>query len=118
VRILDTPAKKPDEVRGLEGGLDLPTHMAEHIYMFNGECGMVTFKAKKYIINDIIDWFGTDVSFFKESEDEIRVATRVNYHAMKYWAMQYGYHVTVTSPPTLVEEIKNELNAAAKKYMK
>lgn len=86
--------------------------------MFGGECGMVTFKAKKYIINDIIDWFGTDVSFFKESEDEIRVATRVNYHAMKYWAMQYGYHVTVTSPPSLVEEIKNELNVAAKKYMK
>ncbi|MBR3805570.1 MAG: WYL domain-containing protein [Clostridia bacterium] len=117
VRILDTPAKKTDKVRGLDGGLDLPTHMAEHIYMFGGECGMVTFKAKKYIINDIIDWFGTDVSFFKESEDEIRVATRVNYHAMKYWAMQYGYHVTVTSPPTLVEEIKNELTAAAKKYM-
>ena len=117
VRILDTTAKKPDGVRGLEGGLDLPTHMAEHLYMFGGECGMVTFKAKKYIINDIIDWFGTDVSFFKESEDEIRVATRVNYQAMKYWAMQYGYHVTVTSPPALVEDIKNELTAAAKKYM-
>lgn len=117
VRILDTPAKKTDEVRGLEGGLDLPTHMAEHIYMFGGECGMVTFKAKKYIINDIIDWFGTDVSFFNESENEIRVATRVNYHAMKYWSMQYGYHVTVTSPPSLVEDIKSELAAAAKKYM-
>ena len=90
--------------------------MAEHIYMFGGESGPVTFKAKKYIINDIIDWFGTDVSFFKESEDEIRVATRVNYHAMKYWAMQYGYHVTVTSPPSLVEDMRKELATALEKY--
>ena len=118
IRILDTPTKKATTVKGFEKGLDLPMHMAEHIYMFGGESGPVTFKAKKYIINDIIDWFGTNVSFFKESEDEIRVATRVNYHAMKYWAMQYGYHVTVTSPPSLVEEIKNELNAAAEKYRK
>ena len=116
VRILDTFAKKTDRVVGFEKGFELPTYMAEHLYMFGGECGMVTFKAKKYIINDIIDWFGTDVSFFNESEDEICVATRVNYHAMKYWAMQYGYHVTVTSPPSLVEDIKNELTAAAEKY--
>ena len=84
--------------------------------MFGGESGMVTFTAKKDIINDMIDWFGNDVSFLSETEDEITASVRVNYHAMKYWAMQYGYHVTVTSPPSLVEEIKNELTAAAEKY--
>ncbi|MBR2987083.1 MAG: hypothetical protein IKC63_03600 [Clostridia bacterium] len=31
--------------------------------------------------------------------------------------MQYGHHVTVTSPPSLVEEIRDELTAAAEKYM-
>ena len=76
----------------------------------------LTFTAKKYIINDIIDWFGTEVRFWNETEDEVNVSVRVNYHAMKYWAMQYGYHVTVTSPPSLVEEIRNEITAAAEKY--
>ena len=116
IKILDTPAKKATQVKGFKDGFDLPTHMAEHIYMFGGESGMVTFTAKKYIINDIIDWFGTEVRFWNETEDEVNVSVRVNYHAMKYWAMQYGYHVTVTSPPSLVEKIRDELTAAAEKY--
>ena len=51
------------------------------------------------------------------TDKKITASVRVNYHAMKYWAMQYGHHVTVTSPPSLVEKIKNELTAAAEKYM-
>ncbi len=116
IKILDSPAKKATQVIGFKDGFDLPTHMAEHIYMFGGECGMVTFTAKKDIINDIIDWFGAEVRFWNETEDEVNVSVRVNYHAMKYWAMQYGYHVTVTSPPSLVEKIRDELTAAAEKY--
>ena len=50
------------------------------------------------------------------TDKKITASVRVNYHAMKYWAMQYGYHVTVTSPPSLVENIKDELIAAAEKY--
>lgn len=110
------PVKPYQLVEGIKEGLDLPKHMAEHIYMFGGESGPVTFTAKKYLINDMIDWFGNDVRFLSETKDEITASVRVNYHAMKYWAMQYGYHVTVTSPPKLVEEIKNELTAAAEKY--
>ena len=116
IKILDTPAKKATQVKNFNDGFDLPTHMAEHIYMFGGDSGMVNFTAKKYIINDIIDWFGTDVRFWNETEDEVNVSVRVNYHAMKYWAMQYGCHVTVTSPPSLVEEIRNEITATAEKY--
>lgn len=111
------PIKPYQLVEGIREGLDLPRHMAEHIYMFGGESGMVTFTAKKDILNDMIDWFGNDVRFLSETRDEITASVRVNYRAMKYWAMQYGCHVTVTSPPALVEEIKSELFAAAEKYM-
>jgi len=116
IEILDTPVKKPERVKGLENGFDLPTHMAEHIYMFGGACGTVTFRAKRRVINDIIDWFGTDVRFFDETEDEVSCAVRVNYTAMKYWAMQYGSFVTVTSPPMLVELIRQDLANMTEKY--
>ena len=116
VRLLDTPAKRAECVRGLEHGLELPTHMAEHIYMFSGECGTVLFRAQKSIVGDILDWFGKDVRFFDETDGEISVSVRVNYRAMKYWAMQYAYYVTVTSPPRLVEELRGELSAAAARY--
>ncbi len=90
--------------------------MAEHIYMFGGKSGMVVFNAKKYVMGDIIDWFGKDIRICGQTEDEVTVSVRVNYQAMNYWAMQYAAHVTVTSPPSLVEEIKNNLISAAEKY--
>lgn len=116
IKLLDTPMKPAEKVPELKNGLELPVHMAEHIYLFSGECGMVTFRVKKSILSDVIDWFGTDIRFFDEAEDEVSVATRVNYQAMKYWAMQYASRTKVLSPPELVEKVKNELTAAAEKY--
>lgn len=40
------PVKPMKKVKGLENGLNLPKHMAEHIYMFTGESAAVTFRAK------------------------------------------------------------------------
>lgn len=37
IRMSDTPVKPMKLVKGLENGLNLPKHMAEHIYMFTGE---------------------------------------------------------------------------------
>ena len=115
--ILEDSHRKPAEkVTELKNGLELPTHMAEHIYMFGGECGTVIFRIKKKNINDVIDWFGNDVHLFDESEDEICASVRVNYRSMRYWALQYGTYVTVTSPPSLVEDIKKDIAAIAEKY--
>ncbi len=117
IRLEEGSRRKPaDKVKELKHGFELPTHMAEHIYMFSGECGPVSFKAKKYIISDVLDWFGKDVRFFDEGEDEISVSVRVNYQAMKYWSLQYGPHIQVTSPPSLVEEIRKDIAEMAKKY--
>jgi len=118
IRLLDTPAKPMKKVKGLENGLDLPKHMAEHIYMFSDETERVQFRAKKYIISEIIDWFGKDVNFTGETEDEVTAEVKVSRMAMKFWAMQYAEHITVTSPETLAEEIGNTLRTAAEKYGK
>ncbi len=116
IRLLDTPVKPMKKVEGLEHGLNLPKHMAEHIYMFADETERVTFRAKKYIVSEIIDWFGKDVKFSDETEDEVTAEVRVSRMAMKFWAMQYGEHITVTSPESLVNEIKNALQTAVDKY--
>ncbi len=116
IHLLDTPAKPAREVKGLENGIDLPRHMAEHLYMFAGESTPVTFRAKKYILNDVIDWFGTDVSFSNEVEDEVTVRVTVNLQAMRRWAVQYGPHVRVLSPDSLAAEVKRDLTAAVELY--
>ncbi len=116
IRLLDTPARAQKTVQGLEHGLDLPKHMAEHLYMFPGESAPVTFRMKKHILNDVIDWFGTDVHFSNESGDEVTARVEVNLRAMKLWAIQYGPYVKVLSPDKLAEEVKQGLETALKQY--
>ncbi len=116
IKLLDTPVKPMKEVRGLENGLDLPKHMAEHIYMFSGDSIKVSFRAKRYLVNDVIDWFGKDVKFTDITEDEMSVSVQVNEEAMKLWAMQYALHVKILSPQSMRDEIKNNLEMSLKKY--
>ena len=42
IQLLDTPVKPMKNMKGLEHGLNLPKHMAEHVYMFTGESVPVT----------------------------------------------------------------------------
>lgn len=118
IEVLPSAVKPMAQVHGLEHGLDLPRHMAEHIYMFAGESAPVTFLARKNLVNDIIDWFGDDAVFFDETEKEVSVRVRVNLEAMKYWAMQYAPHVVILSPESLAEEVKSGLQGALRNYRK
>ncbi len=106
IELLSTPAKPMALVRGLEQGLNLSRHMAEHIYMFSGERGTVTFRAERYILNDLIDWFGEEIRFLEETEDALIAQVQVSLEAMRLWAMQYAVHVRILSPESLVEEVK------------
>ena len=117
IRLLDEPARPAKTVEGLTHGVDLPKHMAEHLYMFAGKSETVTFRMKKYLVNDVIDWFGTDVTFSDENEDDVTARVRVNLQAMRRWAVQYGPHVRVLSPAGLAEEVKSDLTLAAENYI-
>lgn len=116
IRMLDTPAKPARKVKGLENGFDLPRHMAEHVYMFTGESAPVTFRLKKYLVSEVIDWFGSEIEFFDKTQDEVSARVRVNLQAMRKWAMQYAVHTKILSPQSLVEQVKNDLHQAAQRY--
>ena len=116
IRMTDEPARPARTVQGLEHGVDLPKHMAEHVYMFAGPSETVTFRMKKYLIDDVIDWFGMDIVFSDESEDEVTARVRVNLQAMRRWAVQYGPHIRVLSPERLIDAVKHDIQSAAKAY--
>ena len=116
IRLLDTPVKPMKKVVGLEHGLNLPKHMAEHIYMFTGQSAKVKFSADKNIVPELFDWFGKGVTFSDETADKVNVEVCVNLAAMRCWAMQYARHIKLLSPQNLVDEVKNDLRLAAEKY--
>ena len=116
IMLLETPQKPARSIPELKGGLDLPKHMAEHLYMFPGKAERVTFRAKKYLLNDLIDWFGKDIQFSDETEDEITASVSVNPDSMRLWALQYALHVKILEPEELKNQIQKDIRKAGKNY--
>lgn len=66
-------------------------------------------------MNDVMDWFGTDIALSDETEDEITARVTVNYHAMRHWALQYCRHVQILAPADLAQTVQEDLREALKK---
>ncbi|MHB1485318.1 MAG: helix-turn-helix transcriptional regulator [Saccharofermentanales bacterium] len=116
IKPLAIKRKNKKLIKGMENGLNLPKHMAEHIYMYSGESVVVKFRAKRYIVTEIIDWFGNEVVFSSESKDEVDVTCKVNQNAMFCWALQYGLHIKVLEPQSLVNKVRNAIDEMEEKY--
>lgn len=114
IQILDEP-RKP--VEALEGGeINLPKHMAEHIYMFAGESIRAKFRAKNYLIDQLIDWYGKDVEIKPENDEDCIVTVNVNKNAFLCWALQYGQHIEVIEPAEVREQVIQNVKEILQKY--
>ena len=120
IELTDEPVKPMKEVEGLENGLNLPKHMAEHIYMFCGESVPVKIKTTSDMMDDLIDWFGKDFHIIEEKNDgrDIIISVMCNYNAMFYWALQYGAYVEVISPQRLRDELADTIKGMYERYCK
>ncbi|MCR5626316.1 MAG: WYL domain-containing protein [Lachnospiraceae bacterium] len=116
VKMLDEKAKPMKQVTELKNGLNLPRHMAEHMYMFGGESIPVKIETSEDMIQEFIDWFGNDFSVEKLEDGKIRVRVVCNAQAMRFWALQYGPYIEVTEPKDLREIIIQDINVMAEKY--
>ena len=116
IHLLNTSAKPARQLSGMKNGLYLPKHMAEHLYMFSGKSVVVTFRMKKTILNDVIDWFGMDITFAEETEDEVTARVTANWSAMRYWAQQYCRFVRILTPDDLAKTVKEDLKSAYDNY--
>ena len=116
VRMLDSKARPMKEIPELSNGLNLPKHMAEHMYMFSGDSINVKLETYSYMMSQLVDWFGTDFSIMKEQEGIIHVRLKCNEAAMRFWALQYGPYVEVLEPERLRNTIINDIELMQNKY--
>ena len=92
-------------------------HFAQRLYMFTGRAERITFLTDEKHLNDVFDWFGSDVELKKTDDNRIRVTVKADKNAMLYWDMQYSRYVKVIDPPELVENIKQALAEALDQYL-
>ena len=116
VRVLDKKIKSMKEVPELAHGLNLPKHMAEHLYMFSGESVDVTLLADRFLMDDLVDWFGKDFRIIEETEETLKIRVKVNPKAIRFWALQYGPYVEVLQPESVRNQLIDDVKHMKQKY--
>ena len=116
VECLDEPRKSKKKIPELANGLNLPKHMAEHIYMFSGESVWAEIKTAPSMMWDLTDWFGTDFKIEKKTDDHIIARVKCNYSALRYWALQFGPYVEILKPDNLRQQLQSDAKALWEKY--
>ena len=59
---------------------------------------------------------GQSVAFFDETGEEVSGRVRVNFAAMRRWALQYALHAKILSPESLAEPVREDIRAAMENY--
>lgn len=118
IEILETNIKPITELPGLEHGFDLSKYMNEHIYMFADKTVRAKFLATKGVLNDVMDFFGTEAKISNVTDDSFTVTVRISELDMELFAMQFATEVTVIEPADLAQQCKNNILQAAERYKK
>ena len=116
VLLTDKAANPITELEGYENGIDYKELSTALPYLYTDKIERIEFVAQKAIVDQIVDWFGTDITIAELDEKQLRVSLKASPNAMEHWAMQYINYVEIIKPLKLREKIKENLKAAEKKY--
>ena len=117
IRLYDQPAYPIRQVPGYEHGINFKKISSTMPYMYTDEPEQIEFITQPDIVDQIIDWFGKDISIRKtDDENKVIISLQASPNAMEHWALQYINYVEVTAPAHLRKRIIDSLNAATEKY--
>ena len=118
MRIYEKPATPITNVEGFENGIDFKQIASTMPYMYTDTPERIEFIADEFIVDQIVDWFGTDIrmSAISNAEGKVKVNLLASPTAMEHWALQYLNYVEVTKPENLRKRIKIALEKASKIY--
>lgn len=103
-------------VEGFEKGIDYKRFSQSMPYMFYDEPQIIELYSTEWIIDQVIDWFGKDITIKKQEDGRYLVRLKASINAMEYWSMQYLNAVEILQPTELRDRIKNNLKQASEKY--
>ena len=118
MRLYDKPAIPITSVKGYESGIDFKRIASTMPYMYTDTPERIKFIADEDIVDQIIDWFGTDIRMSKLPDDDkkVKVELVASPNAMEHWALQYLNYVEVIKPESLRIRIRELLDKAIKIY--
>ena len=119
IKIYDAPAYPLKKIPGYESGIDYKKISTTMPYLHSDKPERVEMLADAWVIDQVVDWFGKDLSV-RETEDpeKIIISLWANPYAMSLWALQYVNYIEVISPAHLRNKIREFLKSGLDKYSK
>ena len=113
IEIVDYKQDKPNQV----DDFSTDSYISQKMHVFGGKSELIRFRAKKFIINDIIDEF-EDCRFIYEGDDYLEAEVCVNVNWMLCWVLKYGADVEIVSPSNLRKKIRLVAQSLVDQYKK
>lgn len=115
--VVDKKATPIRNVPGYESGINYKELSSTMPYMYTDRPEHIDFIADIGIIDQIIDWFGSDIRIVNADEEgKAKVSVKASPKAMVHWAMQYMDHVEITAPESVRNRIRESLQNGIMKY--
>lgn len=113
VKMLDdeiTPSKEASD-------FDLSKHQRSLVGMYRGQTERVHFLAEKGVVDAVFDKFGEGVKIYEHDADTISFAVDVQVSSpFLAWVIGFGESLKVTSPQSVIDELKLRIKASLKNY--
>ncbi len=116
LKIREDVATPIESIEGYENGIDYKDLSTAKPYMYTDKSELITMRCPNGMIDQIVDWFGTDVKVRSVDGNNIEVTVRSSPNGMVYWAMQYGDAAEIISPTHVREKIKDMIKISYERY--
>lgn len=106
----------PDKISIKKTKSQIQEYATSTVEMFGGEMVEIEADVSMYLLNDVIERFGKDITIIKKSDDEFKLIVNANELGFRIWTMRNMDLVEVIRPLSLRTEIENVIKTAKNKY--
>ena len=89
---LRAPAKPVEKIADAVDSLETERYVSEHPFMYTGKPVKTRLEVDREYINDVLDWFGMNVTFDKVTETTAQVVVVADAKSVEFWLRRYGEH--------------------------
>jgi predicted DNA-binding transcriptional regulator YafY len=114
--ITEEPLRDVKELLGDNADMKIMEYVRESMYEYGGEKVHLTLEFEEGQIDDIADQFGKEIKIKPYGNLYRTTVTVLDGEGLYFWLLQYGLHVTVVSPDSVREKMKEKLGKMLERY--
>lgn len=95
---------------------DIEQYVETSVEVFSGDEEEIVAECNEYLLGEVFEKFGKNVKITPINKDTFEMQLKVNPFGFKLWAMRNLDLVTVKKPESLVQDIKEIIKEADKRY--